>query len=519
MELTAKVACICYAAGLLVFCEATEKKGSILLLPGDFPSTVNIFSMIGRGLIDNGYDVTIMTTRDHRKLIDAQNVSHILLDPASEESKQANYNEYVRSLFKNKLSFFDFRRILHTMAQAHNSQCRELLEDENMMTKLKEKNFTLAIINGIPYARCLYIMPYKLGMKHLTLSPFHSPWESGVAALPSIEPFWPFHHYQSTPSFIERLQSLCLQLALHMASKLKPHSTLIETYVPEKPATTLDAIYRDSEMWFVNIEIVCYDYHRSSAPHYQFVAGITSTPAKPLPSELYMFVSSASHGVIVVSYGSLIKNIPSDMLLKIIAAFGKLKQRVVMRFEGAVPDNKPDNVRLEKWLPQNDLLGHSNTVLFVTHGGNNGQLEALYHGVPMLCMPFCSDQDYNCGIIQRRGYGLTVDPFDFTSDQVYDALSELLTNSSYKQAIQHCSDITRSLPSAQEKLIFYVDHIHRFGGEHLKPKHINMPLWKLFMLDVLAALLVILYIIYRLCKCCLCKMLVWCTRRRKPKND
>ena len=508
-----------WTAGLHVSCGAAEKKGSILLLPGDFASTVNYFSIIGRGLVDKGYDVTVMTTREHQKLIDAQNVGHILLDPVREDSNQTNYNEYEQYLLKNKPGIFGLRHILQTMTTAQNSQCQEMLENKEIMTKLGDKNFTLAIINGVQSSRSFYIFPYKLGMKHLTLTPFHAPWQSGVAALPSIEPFWPFQHYDSTPSFIQRLQSLCLHVAAHIALKITPHSTLIETYVPEKPITTLDAIYSDSEMWLVNIEIVCYDYHRNTAPHYQFVSGIASTPAKPLPSHLEQFVSSASHGVIVVSYGSLIKRIPSEMMLKMIAAFGKLKQRIVMRFDGAVPDNIPDNVRLEKWLPQNDLLGHSKTLLFVTHGGNNGQLEALYHAVPMLCMPFFFDQDYNCGLIQRRGFGLTVDPFDFTSDQVYDALSELLTNSSYKQAIQHCSDITRSLPSAQEKLIFYVDHIHRFGGEHLKPKHINMPLWKIFMLDVLGAILVMLYIIYRISKFCLCRIKARCTKKGKPKSD
>ncbi len=36
-----------------------------------------------------------------------------------------------------------------------------------------------------------------------------------------------------------------------------------------------------------------------------------------------------------------------------------------------------------------------NTRLFITHAGNNGQLEALYHGVPMLAMPVAGDQNRN----------------------------------------------------------------------------------------------------------------------------
>ena len=44
----------------------------------------------------------------------------------------------------------------------------------------------------------------------------------------------------------------------------------------------------------------------------------------------------------------------------------------------------PSNVYISDWLPQNDLLGHPGVQVFVTHCGNNGQFEALYHGVPFV---------------------------------------------------------------------------------------------------------------------------------------
>jgi hypothetical protein len=44
------------------------------------------------------------------------------------------------------------------------------------------------------------------------------------------------------------------------------------------------------------------------------------------------------------------------------------------------------------WIPQNDLLAHANTVLFVSHGGYNGISEAAFHGVPTVVIPALSDQ-------------------------------------------------------------------------------------------------------------------------------
>ncbi len=50
----------------------------------------------------------------------------------------------------------------------------------------------------------------------------------------------------------------------------------------------------------------------------------------------------------------------------------------------------PDDWLVRASLPQVALLRHAN--LLVTHGGNNSVTEALTHGVPMLVLPFSTDQ-------------------------------------------------------------------------------------------------------------------------------
>lgn len=83
---------------------------------------------------------------------------------------------------------------------------------------------------------------------------------------------------------------------------------------------------------------------------------------------------------------------PTEKLHAFIEAFRGLKQKVLWKYEDESIPNLPSNVMIRKWLPQNDVLAHKNIVLFIAHGGVFGKQEAIYHGVPMLFIPFYADQ-------------------------------------------------------------------------------------------------------------------------------
>ena len=52
-----------------------------------------------------------------------------------------------------------------------------------------------------------------------------------------------------------------------------------------------------------------------------------------------------------------------------------------------IPRNLPPNILVRTFLPQQSILAHPKTLLFVTHVGNNGLLEAVHYRVPMVGMP------------------------------------------------------------------------------------------------------------------------------------
>ena len=76
---------------------------------------------------------------------------------------------------------------------------------------------------------------------------------------------------------------------------------------------------------------------------------------------------------------------PESQRLLLLNVFSRLKQRVLWKWETEVMEDKPQNVMLSKWLPQQDILGHPNLRVFVSHGGQSSCQESLCHQKPMVC--------------------------------------------------------------------------------------------------------------------------------------
>ena len=99
-------------------------------------------------------------------------------------------------------------------------------------------------------------------------------------------------------------------------------------------------------------------------------------------------MNGAQHGVVLVAFGSVLKSskMSEENRIKLVTAFGKLRQRVIWKWETETMPDLPSNVKLSKWLPQEDVLGHPKLRLFVTHGGQSSFQEALCHKRPVVSL-------------------------------------------------------------------------------------------------------------------------------------
>ena len=110
-------------------------------------------------------------------------------------------------------------------------------------------------------------------------------------------------------------------------------------------------------------------------------------------------------------------------------AFKKLKQRVLWKYESEEMIDLPPNVKLSKWIPQQDVLGHKNIRMFITKGGLLSIHETVYHGVPVIAIPIFVDQDSNIQRAVEHGFALKLELNEITEASVTNLIHRMLTNS------------------------------------------------------------------------------------------
>lgn len=127
------------------------------------------------------------------------------------------------------------------------------------------------------------------------------------------------------------------------------------------------------------------------------VAGLHIKDANRLPADIESFINASRKGAVLIAFGT---NIRSEfMSIKkrncIMQALRELSDyHFLWKFESDLPASEvPENVLIRRWLPQSDILAHANVKAFLSHSGQLSTQEAIWRGVPLLCMPFVFDQN------------------------------------------------------------------------------------------------------------------------------
>ena len=206
--------------------------------------------------------------------------------------------------------------------------------------------------------------------------------------------------------------------------------------------------------------------------------------------------------------GSIIQavNWPVEKREALIQAFGKIKQKVLWKYENETLPNKPENVMISKWIPQRDVLAHPNVKLFITHGGLLGTTEAIFEGVPVLGIPIYADQQMNMIKAENMGIGIAIDYNNIDEALISKNINKILTNFNYHKNAKSLSKVYKDRPvTPQKSVVFWVEYVIRHNGAtHLRSVAHNLNFIELHSIDSYALIVFILFACYCLLKKSFC---------------
>ncbi|XP_062715307.1 UDP-glucosyltransferase 2 isoform X2 [Aedes albopictus] len=381
--------------------------------------------------------------------------------------------------------------------------CDATLEDKETMDLLGRK-FDLLILDGA-YPECALSLAYRLGAPYMYINTVG--FYTGTMAMAGNP-----GPYSVTPVFYRPLTDDMDFFQRVMNSIF--HLTIQPVYVASM--TLLQAIVRRHlgadipHVWDLarNVSFILQNGHatvtypRPLLPNIAEIACIHCKPAGPLPKDLEDFIAGAGEsGFIYVSMGSSVKaaNMPDHLRKLLIQTFSRLPYRVLWKYEAnsSMLTDLPPNVRLGRWLPQQDILGHRKLRAFVTHGGLLSMFETVYHGVPVVTMPVFCDHDANAAKAETDGYALQLDLETLTTEKLVRGIHRVIHDPKFRNEAKRRQTLlkdTRTTPL--ETAVYWTEYVLRHNGAyHLQTPARNLSFFAYYGLDVICFFLATAYLL------------------------
>ncbi|KAG5683951.1 hypothetical protein PVAND_013207 [Polypedilum vanderplanki] len=445
------------------------------------------------------------------------------LSPDIEESKEKftflHLNQVYSEIYNatEELNFFEFNEaspyeLFMLYADASEKACRGSIKSKGYKQLLDypdDFKFDLAFFD-FTMDPCLMGILQKFKHRPLLigLSAFHSPGQFGANLL--YPAFVPGHDllYISKMNFQERFVSALVHLLEYFMRKLL-FAPLVEKVVREVHPNVeyLLDVEKTAKMYFINNNPIM-NFQAPTFTNQKNVGGMQIKKPKELPEELKTIADNAKHGLVFFSLGTNVRSdsLKDEIIVKILKAFSRLdKYTFLWKFETKekLPIALPKNVKIKDWMPQNDILSHKNTKLFISHCGLLSIQESLYYGVPVLGMPVFADQPQNALRMKELGVGEILSILEFTEDELYETLKKMLESKSYKEKGERLSRAMHDRPmTAVEEATYWSEWLMRNPDIDLEGAAADLNLFARHSFDVYTVLLaifaVILYVLIKI---------------------
>lgn len=406
---------------------------TIFLISGR--SNMNYFDSIHLELAKKGHQITVISPTP--SLVTHENIKEI---PGLDFSKLVTGMMTKPNFFENRLSGDRMSTPFYTMATKFGQDC-DLFHQLPQVQQLIQKGsgqydlvMTMAFMN-----ECVYGIFHHMNTSSVIISTVPVfPWFAAATGSPTPLSIIPHIYFSGDQqmTFWERLENV-LSYTFQMVTRNYIYLPKIEQayqkYIPNAPK--VNEVKK-------NVSLMLGAGHPSFGPIrpsmpdlIDDIGGIHCRPAEPLPKNIQEMitdpVSGKEENFIFFSLGSVVQghHVPEYIKQVIVKTFAKFPEyKVLWKWEAdsLEVDQLPENVRVSKWFPQQDVLGHPKCKLFITHGGLSSLHETIYHGVPVIGIPFFGDQDWNMEQVEYHGIGVKLDLKDISEEKFTKLVEKVL---------------------------------------------------------------------------------------------
>lgn len=186
-----------------------------------------------------------------------------------------------------------------------------------------------------------------------------------------------------------------------------------------------DAFTESGDVLMLNYPVELHDdARRLLLPQHAFL-GSAVRDDEP-DAEALSWLARDGAPVVYVSFGSFL-SVRGDVLARVVEALRPLDVRVALATGSTDPGSLgpiPASWLVREFLPQVSML--RGAALAVSHAGNNSVTEAMTHGVPLLLLPFSTDQFAGAAALEAVGFGEALDPNAASPAEIRQAAIRML---------------------------------------------------------------------------------------------
>ncbi|UMM26986.1 hypothetical protein L5515_010459 [Caenorhabditis briggsae] len=524
---------------VLLACIGLAEPYKILMYTNLFGhSHIKMLGAVSDTLTDAGHDVTVlMPVIDFKQenKTEMKSTKKIIKVPPGQDTSTtiAAMEKFMTQMWTSDNSnplFMAFHA--PAMSAIFASQCRKVLEDKELLERLKAENFDLAITE--PFDTCAYELfdAIKIRAHVAVLACSRLDHVSSAIGQPIAPSYVP--GTQSTYGEKMTIGQKFMNI-LHFVM-----GDFLFGYIGDEDYKVAKELIPGVRSWrevlpeasyiFTN-HIPLMDFPAPTFDKIIPIGGIsvkTQRKSLQLPEKWDKVLGLRKKNVLI-SFGSNARSIdmPEEFKKSILKVAELLPEvTFIWKYENE-KDTLADhleNVYLGDWLPQNELLGDPRLSLFVTHGGLASVTELALMGIPAVMVPLFADQARNGMMLKRHGGATVLHKTDLADYRIIKkAIEEVLFNDEYRKNAERLAKMLNNQPTdPKETLVKHVEFAARFGQlPSMDPYGRQQSYFEYYLLDIiLIGLLIIFVTSYVAFKILSCVFSLCCRNSsKKAKHD